>query len=167
MSWLKSHWKPLAVVLALALGITWYARPVDVYGLSPEVKDIGHISLYVRALGTGGQDFPIMELTRSNPEWDTVKEAAEALRFRRPPWNLLLQFLDQKVVTGRRTEDGDFHVMLTLADQNHGYVQIQFFVDKWTCSSPHSTRSLALWVKDARETGSALAETLLPLIKES
>ena len=45
MSWLKSHWKPLAVVLALALGIAWYARPVDVYGLSPEVKDIGHISL--------------------------------------------------------------------------------------------------------------------------
>ncbi|WP_297871477.1 hypothetical protein [uncultured Oscillibacter sp.] len=167
MSWLKSHWKPLAVVLALALGSAWYARPVDVYGLSPEVKDIGHISLYVRVLGTGGQDFPIMELTRSDPEWDTVKEAAEALRFRRPPWNLLLQFLDQKVVTGRRTEDGDFHVMLTLADQNHGYVQIQFFVDKWTCSSPHSTRSLALWVKDARETGSALAETLLPLMKES
>lgn len=167
MNWLKARWKALAVVLALALGIAWYARPVDVYGLSPEMKNIDHISLYVRDLGRDGKDFPILELTQSDPEWDTVKEAAEALRFRRPPWNLLLQFLDQKVITGHQTADGDHHVMLTLADRDSGYVQIQFFVDEWTCSSPHSTRSLPLWVKNARETGDALAETLRPLMKES
>lgn len=167
MNRLKARWKALAVVLALALGIAWYARPVDIYGLSPEVKDIDHISLYLRDLGKGGQDFPILELTRSDPEWDTVKEAAEALRFRRPPWNLLLQFLDQKVIMGHQTADGDHHVMLILADRDSGSVQIQFFVDKWTCSSSHSSRSLPLWVKNARETGDALAETLRPLMKES
>lgn len=167
MNLLKAHWKPLTVALVLLLGAAWYSRPVDVYHLSPEMKNAGHISLYVRALGNSSADFLIKELTPDNPEWDMVMDSVEALRFRRPPWNLLLQFLDQKVVTGRRTEDGDFHVMLTLADQNHGYVQIQFFVDKWTCSSPHSIRNLALWVKDARKTGSALAETLLPLMKES
>lgn len=167
MNLLKAHWKPLTVALVILLGAAWYSRPVDVYHLSPEMKNAGHVSLYVRALGNSSEDFLIKELTPDNPEWDTVMDSVEVLRFRRPPWNILLQFLNQQVITGRQTEDGDFHVMLTLLDRNSGYLQIQFFVDEWTCSSPHSTRSLSLWVKDARETGSTLAKVLLPLMKES
>ena len=31
MNWIKAHWKPLAVILALLLWAAWYSRPVDIY----------------------------------------------------------------------------------------------------------------------------------------
>ena len=31
MTWLKAHWKALAVTLALLLAVVWYSRPVDIY----------------------------------------------------------------------------------------------------------------------------------------
>lgn len=34
-------------------------------------------------------------------------------------------------------------------------------------ASPHSNRNLTLWVKDARQTGAALAEILRPLLGET
>ena len=61
--------------------------------------------------------------------------------------------------------DGDQHVLFLLGQEDGNYVQVQFFIDSWSCSSPNSSRSLPLWVPDSRETGEALAEVLLPLME--
>lgn len=168
MSWLKQHGKSLSLALALLLALAWYSRPVDVYGLIPGVTQADVLSLYSRLLGPEHHsDGPsaIRELYPEDPEWDAALTALEALRFRRPPWNLLLQFLPQNGIRARVTQDGDQHVLFLLGQEDGNYVQVQFFIDSWSCSSPNSSRSLPLWVPDSRETGEALAEVLRPLME--
>lgn len=167
MNRLKAHWKALAVVLLLVLGAVWYSRPVDIYALAPGIKEPDFMDFVLYDLGENRRDCPIKNISPEDPEWDAVLEAIEALRFRRPPWNIVWQFLPRGVITGRATHDGDLHIMFSLGRQDEGSTQVQFFIDEWMYHSPHSTRSLSLWVKNARETGDALAETLRPLMKES
>ena len=165
MTWLKAHWKALAVTLALLLAVVWYSRPVDIYTLAPGLKEPNTIDFTLRELGDGGAEYPLQSFLPEDPEWDAALTALEALRFRRPPWNLLLQFLPQNGIRARVTQDGDQHVLFLLGQEDGNYVQVQFFIDSWSCSSPNSSRSLPLWVPDSRETGEALAEVLRPLME--
>ncbi len=172
MKWLKAHWKAPAVVLILLLAWgSWYARPVDLYGLTGLTPSaVNTISFSLRQFDScvpGGTIDVYGSCTPESPEWDAVREAVETLRFRRPPWNLLLQFFDSNFLTGRQTKDGDYHIMLTPIAQGGGYVNLQFFLDEWTYSSPWSNRNLTLWVEDSRETGNALAEALWSLLEKS
>ena len=167
MTWIKTHRRALAAALALVLWAAWYSRPVDIYTLAPGMKEPDSIDISLRELGEQGRDSPIQWFSPEDPEWDAALEAIEALRFRRPPWNLLLQFFDSNFLTGRQTKDGDYHIMLTPIAQGGGYVNLQFFLDEWTYSSPWSNRNLTLWVEDSRETGNALAEALWSLLEKS
>lgn len=165
MTRLKAHWRALAIVLALALGAAWYARPVDIYTLAPGLKEADAIDISLRELGGQGRDYPLKCFSPEDTEWDTALEAIEGLRFRRPPWNPLLQFVPKHSFSGRVTHDGDQHILLSLYKPGGGYIQVQFFIDEWTYSSPHSNRNLTLWVTDSRETRKTLAEAFRPLLE--
>lgn len=165
MSRIKTHWKALAVLLALVLWAAWYSRPVGVYTLAPEIKEPDTMDFTLWELGENRKVYPIKNITPEDPEWGPVLEAVEALRFRRPPWNAVLQFIPEHRTTGRVTHDGDLHIMFSVGQQREGRVQIQFFIDEWMYNSPHSTRNLTLWVEDSRETGDALAEVFRPLLE--
>lgn len=165
MSWLKSHWKPLAVLLALILWAAWYSRPVDVYTLAPKTREPDMMDFVLSDLGEDRKDYPIKNITPEDPEWDAALEAVEALRFRRPPWNAVLQFIPEHHITGRVTHDGDLHIMFRLGRQGKGSIQVQFFIDEWMYHSPHSSRNLTLWVEDSRQAGETLAEAFRPLLE--
>ena len=102
--------------------------------------------------------------------WGPGLEAVEALRFRRPPWNPILQFIPEGTIYGRTTHDGDHHVIFFLGKRPKGYVQVQFFIDEWSYSNPlpfsFANRALTLWVDNSKETGDALAEAIRPLLEE-
>jgi len=168
VSRLKAHWKSLAVVLVLVpvliLVCLWYSRPVDVYGLAPGMGAPDYIHLKLRKLSASAEPHS-RDLTPEDPEWEAALERLEALRFRRPPWNALLQFLDRNSLSGRQADPGDWHLMLAVSGPGGG-AQVQFFIDGWMYSSPHSSRNLTLWVKDGREAGNALAEALRPLVDD-
>nr|WP_325185338.1 hypothetical protein [uncultured Oscillibacter sp.] len=171
MNWLKAHWKIPAAALALLIvwGL-WYARPVDIYTLAPEVRSPEGITVDDNDLSRGvGQEPRLCSrgFTPEDPEWETVLAEIEALRFRRPPWNLVLQFVPQNTVTGRITHDGDWHILLYVGRRGARSIRIQFFIDEWDYLSPHSNRNLTLWVKDSKQTGDALAEVLRPLLGET
>ena len=85
MSWIRSHWKPLALIAALLLAAAWYSRPVDIYTLAHKMKEPDSIDISLRELGEQGRDYPIQWFSPEDPEWDAALEAIEALRFRRPP----------------------------------------------------------------------------------
>lgn len=165
MSRLKAHWRALAIVLALVLWAAWYSRPVDIYTVAPGTKEPDMMDLTLSSLGENHKDYPLKNLTPEDPEWGPALEAVEALRFRRPPWNLVLQFIPDHRTTGRITHDGDHHVMFFLGRQTKGYIQVQFFIDEWMYHSPHSNRHLTLWVTEPKETGDALAEAFRPLLE--
>lgn len=170
MTWLKAHWKALTAVLALALGIIWYTRPLDIYGLSGMTLKGPDEIIFLLYQNDGHVPGNVMEVysgtgTPESPEWDAIREALAPLRFRRPPWNLLLQFLDEDeaVIADRRTGDG---IRLTLLwSQDGGWAEVQFFSDEWRYATSWSNRDLPLWVKDGKETGEALAEALRPLLE--
>ena len=85
-----------------------------------------------------------------------------------PPWNPVLQFVPKHTITGRVTHEGDHHILFSMYKVGGGHMQMQFFIDEWMYfSSPLSSRNLTLWVKDSKQTGDALAETLRPLLDES
>ena len=167
MTWVKTHWKVLAVMLALVLWAVWYSRPVDIYTVAPGTKEPDMMDLTLSNLGENHKDYPLKNLTPEDPEWGPSLEAVEALRFRRPPWNPILQFIPDHRATGRVTQDGDHHVMFFLGRRTKGYIQVQFFIDEWMYHSPHSNRNLTLWVTNPKETGDALAEVLRPLLNEA
>ena len=146
---------------------------MDVYGLIPGVTQADVLSLYSRLLGPEHHsDGPsaIRELYPEDPEWDAALEAVEALRFRRPPWNLLLQFIPEGAIHGRGIQDGDLHIMFSIGRPKEGSVQIQFFIDQWIYNNPlpfsFANRNLTLWTEDSKETGEALAETFRPWLEE-
>lgn len=164
MTWIKAHRRALAAALALVLWAAWYSRPVDIYTLAPGMKEPDSIDISLRELGEQGRDSPIQWFSPEDPEWDAALEAIEALRFRRPPWNILLQLIPERTITGRVTHDGDLHILFSLYKPGEGRVQVQFFIDEWTYHSPYSSRNLTLWVADSRKTGEALAEVFQPLL---
>lgn len=165
MSWIKGHWKVLAVILALVLWAAWYSRPVDIYTVAPGINEPDFMDFTLSELGENHKDYPIKNSSPEDPEWETALEAVEALRFRRPPWNAVLQFIPERTTTGRSTHDGDHHIMFYLGRQRKGSVHVQFFIDEWMYHSPYSSRNLTLWVKNSRETGDALAEVFRPLLE--
>ena len=170
MNWIKSHWKPLAVILALLLWAAWYSRPVDIYTVAPGTKEPDMMDLNLFDLGENTKYYPIKNLTPEDPEWGPALEAVEALRFRRPPWNLLLQFIPEGAIHGRGVQDGDLHIMFSIGRPKEGSVQIQFFIDQWIYNNPlpfsFANRNLTLWTEDSKETGEALAETFRPWLEE-
>lgn len=165
MSRIKGHWKVLAVILALVLWAAWYSRPVDIYTVAPGINEPDFMDFTLSELGENHKDYPIKNSSPEDPEWEPALEAVEALRFRRPPWNAVLQFIPERTTTGRSTHDGDHHIMFYLGRQRRGALQVQFFIDEWMYHSPYSNRNLTLWVKNSRETGDALAEVFRPLLE--
>ena len=165
MSWIKAHWKVPALILVLVLWAAWYSRPVDIYTLAPKTREPDFMDFVLSDLGENHKDYPIKNSSPEDPEWETALEAVEALRFRRPPWNAVLQFIPERTTTGRSTHDGDHHIMFYLGRQRRGSLQVQFFIDEWMYHSPYSNRNLTLWVKNSRETGDALAEVFRPLLE--
>lgn len=165
MNWIKHHRKALAAVLALVLWAAWYTRPVDIYAIAPGIKEPDFMGFVMYELGDNYKDYPTKNISPEDPEWEAALEAVEALRFRRPPWNPVLQFVPEGTIHGRTTHDGDLHIMFSLGRQRKGSIQVQFFIDEWMYHSPHSNRNLTLWVKDSREVGEALADAFLPLLE--
>ena len=164
MTWIKAHRRALAAALALVLWAAWYSRPVNIYTLAPKMKEPDSIDISLRELGEQGRDYPIQWFSPEDPEWGAALEAIEALRFRRPPWNPLLQFVPKHSFSGRVTHGGDQHILFSLYKPGGGHIQVQFFIDEWTYHSPYSSRNLTLWVADSRKTGEALAEVFQPLL---
>lgn len=160
MNWLKAHWKIPVVVLALLIvwGL-WYARPVDIYTLAPEVRSPEGITIDVEELTSVGQEPRLRSrpFTPEDPEWETVLSEIEALRFRRPVSNALLQFLDRRSSPVYGFQDGDYAAQIRVMGRDGSRLWLEFCVDSWRYASPHSlNRHLPLEMADGAETGLAL-----------
>lgn len=160
MNWLKEHWKIPAAVLALLLAWgLWYARPVDIYTLAPEVRSPEGITIDVEELTSVGQEPRLRSspFTPEDPEWETVLSEIEALRFRRPVSNALLQFLDRRSSPLYGFQTGDYAAQIRVMGRDGSRLWLEFCVDSWRYASPHSlNRHLPLKMEDGAETGLAL-----------
>lgn len=160
---MKKHWKAgliLVIAAALAWGI-WYARPVDIYTLAPEVRGPEGITIDVEELTSVGEKPRLCShpFTPEDPEWETVLAEIEALRFRRPVSNSLLQFLDRRSSPFYGFQDGDYAAYIRVFGRGGSRLELHFTVDSWRYASSHSpNRYLPLKMQNGAETGLTLCQ---------
>lgn len=164
----KVRWIALLASITVITGAFWYTRPVDIHVLSSNAEEPDMIFAALTLHGGSSSEIQSRSnsFTPEDPEWETVLEQLESLRFRRPPWNFPLQFVNESHITGRQTHPGDWHLMCHVVYCRSNTTSIQFFLDEWMYTSPHSNRNLTLFVDNSKETGAALSEALWPLLIE-
>ena len=157
----EKHKKALlrGLLVLLVLWAVWYARPVDIYALAPEVRSPDGITIDVEELTGVGQEPRLCSrpFTPEDPEWEAVLSEIESLRFRRPVSSILLQFLDQRSSSLYGFQTGDYAAYIRVMGRDGSRLELHFTVDKWRYASPHcSNRYLPLKMEDGAETGLAL-----------
>lgn len=160
---LKSHWKPLAAVLALILWTVWYSRPVDIYGLGIGELEAVNVRISYNEPGVGEQEARSIGLRPGDPLWWTVLDELEALRFRRPPWNLVRQFQGGAIRTEPAAREA---LVFYLWDSGGGDLMLQLNGGKPCYTSPYTRQNLPASLSGGKETAQALAERLRPILEE-
>lgn len=168
---MKKYWKLvlcLVIAFLLAWGL-WYARPVDIYALEPGLGELQVINVFIDQHASPGTVSPSRQqaFTPEAPEWEAVLAEVEALRFRRPPWNLILQFLDQNTVPVHSSYTGAYTTLIKVRGEDGRNVGVQFCTREWLRFSLYSNRNLELWMRDGEEIGIALSERLWSLMPET
>lgn len=164
MKWPKSHWKAPAVVLILLLmwGL-WYARPVDIHGLGMgELEAVSASVIHNKA----GQGVDLVWSTGAVPDdsqWQTVLKEVERLRFRRPPGNLVREYLQDGTV---KTEPADrTSVLFYFLDQDGRSLTMEIGASRSIYTSLHTSSNLPIFLSGGEEAVQALVERL-PLLTE-
>lgn len=158
----QKKWIPvLCLLVLLAAALLWYARPVNIYTLQPQLEPDRLNVMVSRFLSDGYRESREANLDSSDPSMAEVLAQLEALRFRRPPGNLMRQFQKQ-VITGRQVRGGEYEIRMTLYGRTGHSLRLGFFIDEWSYSTP-SDRELPLSVSNGETAGKALAETLWAL----
>ena len=163
MTRLKAHWKALALLLTLILWAAWYSRPVGIHTLgigNPEAIDV-RISYLEPGVGiTESRD---AGLTPGDPLWQTVLDEAEALRFRRPPWNLVRQYRTETVI---HTEAAPREELILYFWDSGGNLTLQLGGERSWYSSRHNGRNLPASLSGGADAAQALMDKLWPLLEE-
>lgn len=156
MTWMRVHWKALAVALALLLGAAWYCRPVDIHSLG--IGELEAMSVQVMH-NIPGQGVDIVWSTAAVPDgsqWQPVLEEVERLRFHRTLDSLIRQFWPSSVIktkTADRTEiyfslrDQEGREMLLVIGGSRSHYNLE-------------NRSFSLFLSGGEDTLQALASRL-------
>ena len=165
----KYFWKiALSLVLALLiLGGVWYARPVGVETLFPGLEP-DQISVTVLDFDGRKQVDRSLTYLKGTPEFDELWGEVQALRFRRPPTNVLvraLPFLKGMSPAQSKTlgEDDIDHLFLDFF-QDDGLSAtrtevLSFWVDSWGYRDFDRSVTLPLRMKDGQAVGQEMAHT--------
>lgn len=160
------------ILLAAVLGGgLWYSRPVDIYALMPGTN-VDLISVSLIDIDHGDIENRHLRLTAEDPAFAEMLSRLEALRFRRPPTNLLGQLLPFLPLTDtvKTLEDGDIdHLYIGFAQdgQDTYAAELGFEVDEWEYRDFRHAVSLPLSMTDGKEIGQALAHDLWELAGET
>ncbi len=163
MTWLKTHWKALGLVLVLILGLVWYTRPVDIYGLGIGELEAVIVRISYNEPGVGEQEARSIGLRPGDPLWQTVLEELEALRFRRSPWNAVQQYLREDVIRTKPTAREA--LVFYLWDSGDRSLMLQMNAGTPCYTSPYTSRNLPAFLSGGEETAGGLAERVRVLME--
>ena len=161
---------PTMTLLAALLVIwgLWYARPIGVDTLYPELEpDI--IEVYLSDFNTYRHEDRRLNLTAGTEEFDDLWSEIQELRFRRSPFNVVVQalpFLEGIVDTYvKYPETDDLDTMSISFAQDNGTdvwrsEHLKFDVDAWSYRDFDHGVTLPLMMKNGHEIGQKMAHEL-------
>ena len=159
---------PLLLAALLVIWGLWYARPVGVDTLYPELEpDI--IEVYLSDFNTYRHEDRRLKLTAGTEEFDDLWSEIRELRFRRSPFNVVVQalpFLEGIVDTYvKYPETDDLDTMSISFAQDNGTdiwrsEHLKFDVDAWSYRDFDHGVTLPLLMKNGHEIGQKMAHEL-------
>lgn len=159
---------PLLLAALLVIWGLWYARPIGVDTLYPELEpDI--IEVYLSDFTTYRHEDRRLKLTAGTEEFDDLWSEIQELRFRRAPFNVVVQalpFLEGIVDTYvKYPETDDLDTMSISFAQDNGTdiwrsEHLQFDVDTWSYRDFDHGVTLPLLMKNGHEIGQKMAHAL-------
>lgn len=150
----------MVVLVALLLFGQWYKRPLGLDELVPDV-DARSVSLTVTfypAEGeTNGAQQRTRTLTAEEDDWQTLWQQLSSLEFRRPPTNLVQQFLpasESKKEKAPKTQS--YACLLTVSDGTDTEVLTLVCRDSWSYDTPGQRSPITCYVTDQTQCGAVL-----------
>ena len=148
----------LVTAALLAWGL-WYSRPVDIHGLGMgELEAISASVIHNKP----GQGVDLVWSTGAVPDdsqWQTLLKEVERLRFRRPPGNLVREYLQDGTV---KTEPADqTSVLFEFVDQDGRSLMMEIGAGRSIYTSLHTNSNLPIFLSGGEDAVQALAERLL------
>lgn len=158
---MKKHWKPALCLAAAAVlaWVLWYTRPVDIYGLGMgELEAISASVIHNKP----GQGVDLVWSTGAVPDdgqWQTLLKEVECLRFRRPPGNLIREYLQDGTV---KTDPADrTSVLFYFVDQDGRALIMEIGAGRSIYTSLHTDSNLPIFLSGGEDAVQALTERLL------
>lgn len=159
---------PLLLAALLVIWGLWYARPIGVDTLFPGLEpDLVYVTL-IDFTGSGHED-QNLKLTAGTEEFDDLWSEIQELRFRRSPFNVVVQalpFLEGIVDTYvKYPETDDLDTMSISFAQDNGTdiwrsEHLKFDVDAWSYRDFDHGVTLPLLMKNGHEIGQKMAHEL-------
>ena len=159
---------PLLLAALLVIWGLWYARPIVVDTLFPGLEpDLVYVTL-IDFTGSGHED-QNRKLTAGTEEFDDLWSEIRELRFRRSPFNVVVQalpFLEGIMENSTKyPEAGDLnHLYISFAQDNGTDIWrsegLQFWVDAWSYRDFDHGVTLPLMMKNGHEIGQKMAHAL-------
>ena len=168
MKWKPKRDLPLLLAALLVIWGLWYARPVGVETLFPGLEPDSIYVTLIDFTGSGHEDRNL-ERTAGTEEFDALWKEIQGLRFRRAPFNVIVQalpFLDEIVGTYSKTiEDDDISNLYIGFAQDNGTdtwrsEELRFWIDSWSYRDFDHGVSLPLMMKDSHKIGQKMAHEL-------
>ena len=159
---------PLLLAALLVIWGLWYARPIGVDTLYPELEP-EIIEVYLSDFTTYRHEDRRLKLTAGSEEFDDLWSEIRELRFRRSPFNVVVQalpFLEGIVDTYvKYPETDDLDTMSISFAQDNGTdiwrsEHLQFDVDAWSYRDFDHGVTLPLLMKNGHEIGQKMAHAL-------
>ena len=154
----------LTAALIAVLALAWYVRPVNIHTLGIGELNAINVRISYNEPGAGEREARSIGLQPGDPLWPEILEELEALRFRRPLWNLVRQYLREDVI---RTEPAAREALVFyLWDSGGETLMLQMNSGKPCYTSRYTGQNLPASLSGGQETAQALTERLRPLLEE-
>ena len=159
---------PLLLAALLVIWGLWYARPIGVETLFPGLEPDSIYVTLIDFTGSSHEDRNL-ELTAGTPEFDDLWSEIRELRFRRSPFNVVVQvlpFLEGIVGSHVKYPEADDidHLLIGFAQDNgtdtRRSEELQFWTNTWSYRDFDHGVTLPLMMKNGHEIGQKMAHAL-------
>ena len=159
---------PLMLAVLLAIWCMWYARPVGVDTLFPDLEP-DDISVTLINFNGSGHEEQNLKFTAGTEEFDDLWSEIRELRFRRSPFNVVVQvlpFLEGIVGSHVKYPEADDidHLIIGFAQDNGTDTwrseDLQFWTNTWSYRDFDHGVTLPLVMKNAKDIGQTMAHDL-------